>query len=76
MLQDSRATSPFVDGEDAEMESSHGETQKGPFPIDEKRAQQLEDAHKRVWSAIARKDIPKVGSFLAVVASGGSLERD
>ncbi|PWY96940.1 hypothetical protein BCV70DRAFT_208990 [Testicularia cyperi] len=32
----------------------------GKVPIDARRSQQLEDAHRRIWTNIAKRDIPKV----------------
>ncbi|SAM58812.1 related to INO80-ATPase with chromatin remodeling and helicase activity [Ustilago bromivora] len=42
----------------------------GKVPIDARRAQQLEDAHRRIWSTIAKRDIPKV--YRTVLASSSS----
>ena len=33
---------------------------RGPIPIGARRAAMLEEAHRRVWTTIARRDIPKV----------------
>ncbi|TKY90988.1 hypothetical protein EX895_000987 [Sporisorium graminicola] len=42
----------------------------GKVPIDARRAQQLEDAHRRIWTTIARRDVPKV--YRTVLQSASS----
>ncbi|EST06684.1 Helicase, C-terminal [Kalmanozyma brasiliensis GHG001] len=42
----------------------------GKVPIDARRAQQLEDAHRRIWTTIAKRDVPKV--YRTVLQSASS----
>ncbi len=42
----------------------------GKVPIDARRAQQLEDAHRRIWTTIAKRDVPKV--YRTVLQSSSS----
>ncbi|PWN54420.1 hypothetical protein IE53DRAFT_116636 [Violaceomyces palustris] len=45
----------------------------GKVPIDERRAQQLEDAHRRLWTSIAKRDIPKVYRTVQASASNKAM---
>ncbi|EPQ29128.1 uncharacterized protein PFL1_03416 [Pseudozyma flocculosa PF-1] len=43
---------------------------QGKVPIDARRMQQLEDAHRRIWTLIAKRDVPKI--YRTVLASASS----
>ncbi|CAO1633958.1 unnamed protein product [Sympodiomycopsis kandeliae] len=47
-----------------------------PLPMDEKRVRQLEDAHRRLWVVMARKEIPKVYRVVqATVSARGTFTK-
>lgn len=68
----------MVDDEDAMAEpmgpaETIVEPDGPPLPLDENRLAQLEDAHRRLWVSMVRKEIPKVYRVLQGVISGRSV---
>ncbi|KAN0060333.1 putative DNA helicase ino80 [Thecaphora frezii] len=65
-MLDSRLPSPTPDEANETMVLDA----QGKVPIDARRAQQLEDAHRRIWTTIAKRDVPKI--YRTVLASASS----
>ena len=66
----SRQVSPSLADDSAEPMALDA---KGKVPIDARRAQQLEDAHKRIWTTIAKRDVPKVYRTMLSSASSKAM---
>ncbi|ETS63996.1 hypothetical protein PaG_02332 [Moesziomyces aphidis] len=62
----SRQASPIADDASFALDLDAA----GKVPIDSRRAQQLEDAHRRIWTTIAKRDVPKV--YRTVLQSASS----
>lgn len=46
---------------------------RAPIPIGERRAAMLDEAHKRVWSIIARRDVPRVYRMVQASAANRAM---